>query len=85
MKVFDVMAQVQEKRLETARAEELMLEQQRQFHEELGPGADKDVVKSSKATVDATNKDQVPWYRMYGKLSEAFFNRGSCVFNRETK
>lgn len=73
------MAQVQEKRLEAAREEERMLEQQRQFQEELGPGADKDAVKSSKAAVDATTKDQVPWYRTlvsYGKLSEAFFNTG---------
>lgn len=58
------MEQVQEKRLETAREEERILEQQRQLQEELGPGADKDVVKSSKETVDANNRDQVPWFRM---------------------
>lgn len=51
--------QVHEKRLEAAREEEKMLEIQRQFEEEQGPGADKDAVKSSKKALGATAKDQV--------------------------
>lgn len=51
--------QVQEKRLEAAREEEKMLEAKRQLEEEQGPGADKAMVKSSKAALDATAKDQV--------------------------
>ena len=50
---------MQEKRLEAAREEERMLEQERQFQEELGPWADKSAVKASKASVNATSKDQV--------------------------
>ncbi|CAM9782179.1 unnamed protein product, partial [Hapterophycus canaliculatus] len=49
---------VQEKRLEAAREEEKMLEARRQFEEEQGPGADKDAVKSSKAAISATAKEQ---------------------------
>eukprot|EP00752_Nemacystus_decipiens_P001585 g1546.t1 len=49
---------VQEKRLEAAREEERMLEAKRQFEEEQGPGADKDQVKSSKAIMENTAKDQ---------------------------
>lgn len=36
-----------------------MLEAQRQFEEEQGPGADKEAVKSSKAALGATSKEQV--------------------------
>ncbi|CAM9293643.1 unnamed protein product [Pylaiella littoralis] len=49
---------VHEKRLEAAREEEKMLEAKRQFEEEQGPGADKDQVKSTKAAIGATAKDQ---------------------------
>ena len=51
--------QVQEKRLETAREEEKMLEAQRQLEEEQGPGADKDAVMASKKAVGTINNDQV--------------------------
>lgn len=51
--------QVHEKRLEAAREEERMLEAKRQFEEEQGPGADKAQIKSSKAAIGATAKDQV--------------------------
>lgn len=54
--------QVQEKRLEAAREEERMLEAKRQFEEEQGPGADKAQVKSSKAMLESTAKDQVCVY-----------------------
>ncbi|CAM9600319.1 unnamed protein product, partial [Ectocarpus sp. 12 AP-2014] len=49
---------VHEKRLEAAREEERMLEAKRQFEEEQGPGADKAQIKSSKAAIGATAKDQ---------------------------
>lgn len=57
--LLTAVAQVQEKRLEAAREEEKMLEAKRQLEEEQGPGADKALVKSSKAALDATAKDQV--------------------------
>lgn len=56
------MPQVQEKRLEAAREEEKMLEARRELEEQEGPGADKDLVKNSKARVDATAKDQVRFH-----------------------
>ncbi|CBN79697.1 hypothetical protein Esi_0388_0005 [Ectocarpus siliculosus] len=49
---------VHEKRLEAAREEEKMLEAKRQFEEEQGPGADKAQIKSTKAAIGATAKDQ---------------------------
>lgn len=51
-------AQVQEKRLEAARQEEKMLEVQRQFEEERGPGSDKAAVNAAAKNMGEINKDQ---------------------------
>lgn len=50
--------QVQEKRLEAAREEERILEAQRQFEEEQGPGVDKENLKAAAKNLGETNKEQ---------------------------
>lgn len=50
--------QVQEKRLEAAREEERMLEMQRQYDEERGPGLDKTTVNAVAKDIGENNKDQ---------------------------